>query len=48
MKRSLILLSFIKIQEGGLTGLDQLTWNDPLNTSSGCLPSRQNIYSART
>jgi len=28
MKSSLILLSFIKIQEGGLNGLDQLTWND--------------------
>jgi len=25
MKGSLILLSFIKIQEGGLNGLDQLT-----------------------
>jgi len=32
MKSSLILLSFIKIQEGGLNFtifLDQLTWNDP-------------------
>jgi len=29
MKSSLILLRFIKIQEGGLSGLDQLTWNDP-------------------
>jgi len=33
MKSSLLLLSFIKIQEGGLNfaiSLDQLTWNDPI------------------
>jgi len=29
MKSSLILLSFIKIQVGGLNCLDQLRWNDP-------------------
>ena len=41
-KNSITLASFIKIQDGGLHGLDQLIWNDPeRQTSIRLLPTEK-------